>query len=111
MTFRQQIEESSQYDYQFQVDNLPKQNIVNSYEEQLNKTLRLQAKCEELEKENIKLKQLEQIQGTMDNLDTKFNDIKEYQIALAYMFGNFESNIEQQETIINGNYKFTINRK
>ena len=41
----------------------------------------------------------------------KFNDTKEDQIALAYMFENFESNIEQQETVINGNYKFTINRK
>ena len=51
MTFRQQIEKAPTYDYQLHLENLDKQEIVNSYEEQLQIS-------HELKNENKKLKEM-----------------------------------------------------
>ena len=58
MTFRQQIEEAPKYDYQFQLDNLDKQTIMNSYEEQYKISQETFIANEELIEENKRLKTL-----------------------------------------------------
>jgi hypothetical protein len=58
MTFKEQIETSSQMDISFLLENFTKEELLKSYEDQLNLNHELNFKNEELNHENKRLKNL-----------------------------------------------------